>query len=320
MNNRKIKMARKILAKEIRNVEDYSVKIKELEKFYNADFVENLIFEIDKLGGKTFSKEIKKVISKIDFTGIDFENFSCNYYDFTNTRGIEIDPQKVHDKSIYGAKFTNVTFIGDFKYIDIIKVNFTGSKNAVIDLSTSSRNLHQNIFCDVKFIGELKGSIYESDFTGSIGAKIDPQKIDNKYLANCKFKDVEFIGSFDDATIKCSDFSGSKGAVINPQKIYDRNMSYIKLKDTIINGSLDEVNIIGTDFTGSKGAVINVRAVSHFDLEDTILKDVTIEGVAEFPNFADKQIDGVVFKENDYINNFELDIHDKIAKLNKKAR
>ena len=315
---RKIKMARKILAHEIKSVEDHSVKIKELEKFYRIEFIEDLIFDIDKNGGKTFARELKKVINKIDFTGINFDNFNCFEYDFSNTFGIEIDPEKVHSKNIIGAKFTNVTFIGIFKYINITNVDFTGSKNAVIDLSISSRNLYENKFCDVKFIGELEGSIYGCDFSGSTGAIINPQKIDKNDLSNCIFKDVEFTGPFDNAIIKGSDFGGSKGAVIDPQKIKSKNMVDVKLKDVAIEGSLYEVSIIGTDFTGSIGAVINLEYTSDAALENTILKDVKIEGVSRLVNLSTSQKEGAVLTENDYINSFEDDIKYKIAKLNKK--
>ena len=49
----------------------------------------------------------------------------------------------------------------------------------------------------------------KTNFKGSKGAKIDPEKIRNRDMRNCIFSDVEFIGSFEGSNIEGADFTGS---------------------------------------------------------------------------------------------------------------
>lgn len=59
------------------------------------------------------------------------------------------------------------------------------------------------------------------DFTGSYGVKINPQIVFDKSCRLTKFKDVEFVGSFDDVDIYGADFTGSKEAFISISKVRD---------------------------------------------------------------------------------------------------
>ncbi len=117
-----------------------------------------------------------------------------------------------------------------------------------------------------------------ADFTGSKGAKLNPQKVAFKSLNGTKLTDVEIKGSLKGVDVRGADFTGSKGAKLNPQKVAFKSLYCTKLADVEIKGSLDNVEVIRTDFTGSKGAIIDPQEVANKSLYCTKLTDVEIKG------------------------------------------
>jgi hypothetical protein len=86
---------------------------------------------------------------------------------------------------------------------------------------------------DVEFIGPFDDvCITEADFTGSKGAKINPQTIYEKNLDSTKCADVEFIGSFNDVGIEFADFTGSNyEEIINIEENFRGQIKqFIKIK------------------------------------------------------------------------------------------
>ena len=184
--------------------------IEALENLEDNEYVTltnpNIIFkEIEVEDGKVY-KEIaipKRLLKKIDFSNVSFDNVYICGLDFTRCIGVKIDPQTVYDKDFSFCVLSGVGFDGSFDGANISKTNFTGSK----------------------------------------GAKINPQTIYNKNLSECKFSGVEFIGSFDRVIIEGADFTGSKGAKINFQTVNFDDLSLCVLTDAKIIDDIDMENI-----------------------------------------------------------------------------
>ncbi len=129
----------------------------------------------------------ERLLKKIDFSNISFDNVDIRGMDFTELKGVKINPQTVYAQNLSRCKFSGVEFIGPFDGI----------------------------------------YLYETDFTGSKGAKINPQRVFEKDLSYCIFSGVEFIGPFDGATLLYADFTGSKGAIVDRKKVSYANSSIL---------------------------------------------------------------------------------------------
>ena len=222
----------------------------------------------------------ERLLKKIDFSNVSFDNVDIRGMDFTELKGVKINPQTVYDQNLSRCKFSGVEFIGPFDGIYLYETDFTGSKGAKIKPQKFLRK--ELIGCTlsgVEFIGPFDGTyLRETDFTGSKGAKINPQTIYNKNLSECKFSGVEFIGSFDRVIIEGVDFTGSKGARINPQTVNARDLRGCAFSGVEFIGPFDGVHLYRTDFTGSKGAKINPQTVYLRDLRGCTFSEVEFIG------------------------------------------
>ena len=264
MNLRDIKEIRRIFKDEISKVKNDTIKVKDLG--YDDEFLNNILFEEYEKGGKTFSKEILPVLSKIDFSAVDFGSFYCIDYNFSNLKGVEIDPQTIYDKNLTKSILKGVKFIGEFSGVKINGASFKGSTGAKIDPSKiAAKSISQVDFCDVEFIGNFDSvAIGYTSFRGSKKAQIDPQLINFKSLYQCDFGDVTFIGSFKDTDIRSCDFTGSKGAVINPQTIWGRIVTGVIFKDVLIIGSFKGTFVKKSQLKGAKFQDYNEIFDSNF--------------------------------------------------------
>ena len=86
-----------------------------------SEFVEELLFNTDEFGMKTFAFPIE-LMKKVDFRGISFDNFFAYGFDFSLFKGISIDPQKVFDKDLSYANLNGVIITNTF---DGVTVNGT---------------------------------------------------------------------------------------------------------------------------------------------------------------------------------------------------
>ncbi len=94
------------------------------------------------------------------------------------------------------------------------------------------------------------------DFSGSKGARINPQTVKDKNLSFTTLEGVTIIGPFDGCNINATNFTGSQGAKINPQTVRGKNFEHTQLTDAEIIGPFDDCSIISTNFSGSKGTII----------------------------------------------------------------
>jgi hypothetical protein len=124
----------------------------------------------------------------------------------------------------------------------------------------------------VKITGSFDNVIITfADFTGSIGAEIDPQKINSKSLYFTTLESAKITGSLDDVYIEGANFTGSIGAEINPQTVFGKNLMCSVLTDTKITGPFDETILYKT--YGSRGTKIDPDEVCKKNVDITLLDD-----------------------------------------------
>ena len=223
----------------------------------------------------------------LDLSGVSFDGVKISYIDFTGSKGVVIDPQKVYDKNLFDTKLAGVEIKGSFDGVNIMKTDFTGYKGEVVmdPQKVYKKSLRGTKLANVEIKGLLDDvDVVGADFTGSNGAVMDPQKVYNKNLYVTKLANVEIIGSFDGVNVQQTNFTGSKGGVIDPQTVAYKNLYSTKLKDVEIKGSLKGVVLSWTNFTGSNGALMNFEEAEAAKEARAILTDVRIINYEEIEN------------------------------------
>ena len=296
----------------------------------------NIIFkEIEVKEGKVYKEFAipKRLLKKIDFSNVSFDNVCIRGLNFTGYIGVKIDPQKVYKQDLRGCTFSGVEFVDSFDYTYMYDTNFAGSKGVKIDPQrVYNKDLRGCTFFGVKFIGPFDGAkisranftgskgalispqkiyyrdfrfcvlsgvifipedygmrsvfniigkfdgayLFKTNFTGSMGARINPQKVIKRDLSGCIFSGVEFDGSFDGANISKTNFTGSRGAIINPQTVINKDLSGCTFSGVEFVGSFDGMKLDNADFTGSKGAKINPQTIYYDDLSTCVLTDTEV--------------------------------------------
>ena len=296
----------------------------------------NIIFkEIEVKEGKVYKEFAiaKRLLKKIDFSNVSFDNVCIRGLNFTGYMGVKINPQRVYNKDLRGCTFSGVEFVGSFDYTYMYDTNFAGSKGVRIDPQrVYKKDLRGCTFFGVKFIGPFDGAkisranftgskgalispqkiyyrdfrfcvlsgiifipedygmrsvfsiigefdgayLFKTNFTGSMGARINPQKVIKRDLSGCIFSGVEFDGSFDGANISKTNFTGSRGAIINPQTVINKDLSGCTFSGVEFVGSFDGMKLDNADFTGSKGAKINPQTIYYDDLSTCVLTDTEV--------------------------------------------
>lgn len=198
---------------------------------------------------------------------------------YSGKEKIKLDiPDNVLDQILFDGPRRNKQIAFDFelmKKLDLSNVSF------------------DNLFCIEEGL----------NFTGSKGAKINPQIIFYDYLKNSILCDVEFTGSFDGVDVSGANFTGSKGAKINPQTIENKSLENTVLCDVEFNGPFDSVNICGADFTGSKGAKICVKNNQQDNINGAKLEDVEIIPYS----YGELEHSNIINKIEDSFSNIEVD-------------
>ena len=229
------------------------------------------------------------IIRKIDFTGVSFDDFKCSI-NFKGIKGVTINPQKVYEKDLTGAKLDGVTLELDERGFDGVTLCGTSFKGARVKDGgpitinpqvLMPRIVSSCVFDGVVFNGSFDGVyVYGADFTGSMGAWIDPQTISCSNLEETKLSNVCFVNNFDGISIEGADFTGSINAFIDPQTITHKSLVGVTLKDAhIINKNMDGVTLKNTNFTGVIGDVeINPQRICRRELIGCVLSGVKIIG------------------------------------------
>lgn len=194
------------------------------------------------------AKELNKIIHKIDFANISFDDVKVEKVDFSNMTGVKINPQKVYKKSLAYANLSNVEFITD-------------------EVEISSTDLFNEV------------DIHGAKFENNNDVKVDPQTVFKKDLTKAKLTGIDFTNcSFDDVILVGTDFTGTTGVKINPQTIKDKQLTEAKLFGVDFTGcSFDNAKINYADFTRSIGAKINPNKINNdgFRVDGKLIKEST---------------------------------------------
>ena len=187
-----INKIRKILVDMIKVADYHSIKIKDLG--FDDEFIEYLLFDVNKNNKKNFAKKIVKVLDKIDFSGVSFDNFYCESYDFSNLYGVCINPQTILHKSLIDVKLCDVEFIGPFDDVNICRADFTGSKGAKIDpQKVSGKDFYKTILTDAEIIGSFEGiRIKEKQLIGTNCDSLNSKLYGDLVIKRTNYQEDEF--------------------------------------------------------------------------------------------------------------------------------
>ena len=130
----------------------------------------------------------------LDLSDVSFKGINVTYVDFTESKGVVLDPQIIADKNLLGTKLADVIINGSLDGVYIRETDFTRSKGAVLNPQT----------------------ILFASFRG---------------LYKTKLADVIINGSFDGVDVTCTDFTECKGAIPDTKTEWHRILYYTKLSD-----------------------------------------------------------------------------------------
>ena len=179
-------------------------EVKPIKLNIDREILEKIIFEYHKTAKgekyKVFAID-NDFLKLIDFSGISFNDFKVDN-DLVGYTGIEIDPQTIFEKSLFGVKLEGVTF--------------------------KSEN-------DDPFEGV---NLFYTSIIDCPGAVIDPQTIYDKSLRGTTLEGViiksKKSDAFENVDLKEANLINCPGAVINPQTIYNKSLSKASLKGIAI--------------------------------------------------------------------------------------
>ena len=213
--------------------------------------------------------------------------------------------------------FKDVTFESPITKGNIVSSDFTGSKDAVIELGPD--RISSIVDCrlkDATLKGNLIGCIIQgTDFRGAnidngkielypdklgVGSIYESDVID---FSDCHFAGVKFMRPIvgkNVCKIKGADFTGSEGVIIHPSVISKYDYSNCKLAGVsfIPGTSISDANLNGTDFTGSVGAVISSsqRSIVDANLTDASVKFIDPDDFFAIPGINSATYNGKKFK------------------------
>ena len=283
---------------ECKNIEELRKMLTEkLIKYKESGEKDHIKLDIDKELFQQILFKNKKIAipdnlwKLLDLSGVSLDGVDVKEINFTGSKGVVIDPQKVCNKDLSNTRLSGVEIRGSFDGVDVMGVDFTGSKGVVIDPQTVKyASLNGTKLAGVEITGSLDGvDVRGTDFTESKGViKLNPQIVYDKDLRSTKLAGVEITGLLDGVCVEGTDFTGCKGTVIiDPQTVYDKSLWYTKLAGVEIDGSFNCVNVWGADFTGSEGAKMSFYEYQHAIKSGANLTDVQIYN-DEYKKIEDK--------------------------------
>ena len=256
--------------------------------------LQELLFE-----NNDFREELLEVITKIDFSNVNFDGFKAAGKDFSQLTGVKLNPQNLHDKDLRKTVCAGVVFTGGFDDVKVTYTNFTNSIGAVINPQTI---LHKNMLGSVCSCVEFTGGfddacVIDTSFKDSIGAKIDPQEVFLKQLTGTVCENVEFIGHFKGVDIVGTNFKGSENAKINLQEVDYRHTDFC---DTYLTGVIDDLETYrDSSFVGSNyEEVINFRELSRTEKNKLSMDELCAyyRRQRKYAVVTNKEIEGVESK------------------------
>lgn len=217
-------------------------------------------------------------LERIDMSNVSFDNFLCCDFNFCGLECVSIDPMNV-PKTFSNVSFWGVEFTSPIVDHVIEDVDFSGSKNAVID-PVKNKISYGNKFRNVRFTWPFKDprSVQGNDFSGSRNAVIDLRSI--YILSGANLNGAMLIGSLNGHFINGASFAGAytsddEPILINPNKAGGNRLNNCNFGGVSFTEPVNcEINISGSDFTGSKGMVLDPKFVPFHNFRGCKFADV----------------------------------------------
>ena len=115
-----IKEIRNGLNQELENYEGEPARLR-----VRSDIAEAILFNVDEEGKKTFAFPTE-LMKKVNFEGISFDGFVAIAFDFSEFKGVSLDPQKVYNADLSYAILNGVTITNTFDDVILDGVNSEG--------------------------------------------------------------------------------------------------------------------------------------------------------------------------------------------------
>lgn len=137
------------------------------------ELLEMLIFNVG-INYKCFSFNFE-LIKKLDLTDVLFDNVDIRGLDFSDSKGVKINPQTIYERNMFCTVLKDVEITGSLDYVYIRCTNFAGSKGAKINPQTIyNRNMSGAVLRDAEIIGPLDDiCITDTNFDGCIQTNTD---------------------------------------------------------------------------------------------------------------------------------------------------
>ena len=215
--------------------------------------------------------------------------------------------------------FKDVTFESPITKGNIVRTDFTGSNDAVIELGPDKiSSVVECCLKDATLTGTFAGCrITGAEFAGAKAedggkVKIDPNKLADtnhkgvilKDLEGCNFDGVEFTADFcpiNRFSIRKTIFKGSEGAVLYPEAVFEKDYSFAQLSGVkFAPGSLITYSRLkGTNFTGSEGAIISgpQNSIQIANLTDAAITFNNPEEILSTPGIQSAGYENRAFSE-----------------------
>lgn len=149
---------------------------------------------------------IQKVLSKIDCSNISFDNVKMFGLNLSNAYNIRFNPQNIYNRSLNNTVLgPNIEIIGNenanqrdlFEGVDVSGTKFNYCKNVRINPQTvKDKDFSHTSLEGIDFTGFSFDEVYLwcTDFKGSVGVKINPNKVRNfehiNYLGDAELTDI----------------------------------------------------------------------------------------------------------------------------------
>lgn len=204
--------------------------------------MKELIFDcyIDQEGNRyyAFNNILFEYCYIIDYSNVNFENVNLKGKELSNAHGIKFNPQLIYKKDLSGATLSeNIEVIGNsnvnqidlFEGVHIKDTDFNGCKNVIINPQTVfDKEFSGTSLKGVRINGRFDGvSLWRTNFTGSIGAKLDPKTV----------KHIDYCTSTDAILLDLPEDRGGYGAT-NYQELLTKRDKYKEEIEELIKDQL----------------------------------------------------------------------------------
>ena len=111
--------------------------MEELEKYpgkpiqlpFEEIFLSALLFEREIYEGNKFAESLNNILTKINYSNVNFCRFNASRFDFSSYTGIKINPQTIYKRLLNESICAGVEFIGPFDGVNTKDTYFDNSIN-----------------------------------------------------------------------------------------------------------------------------------------------------------------------------------------------